>query len=83
MEKATDINLAVDMLSSASKKNCDTVILISADGDFTKAVEAIKDMGVNVEVACFTGHSSKYLNEKADKIHWLNGIDLTPCAYKK
>lgn len=51
VEKGTDINIAVDMLSGAFHNSYDVAILLSADQDFKKVVETVKSMGKVVELA--------------------------------
>lgn len=66
VEKGVDIALAVDMVSMAFKNHYDVAVLVSSDGDFSKAVTAVKDSGKHVEVACFS--RSRQLREVADKV---------------
>lgn len=42
-EKMTDVNIAVEMLCDAHADTFDTAILVSADGDLTGAVLAVRD----------------------------------------
>jgi len=42
VEKAVDVMLAVDMVTMAVKDEYDTAYLLSADGDFTPAVESVR-----------------------------------------
>lgn len=42
-EKMTDVNIAVEMLCDAHANTIDTAILVSADGDLTGAVRALKE----------------------------------------
>ncbi len=53
IEKGVDILLAVDMLKYAYDDLYDTAILVSGDGDFAAAVNAVKDRGKHVEHAYF------------------------------
>jgi len=51
VEKGVDVRLAVDMLSMGVKNLYDVAVLISGDGDFASAIDAVKDLGKHVEVA--------------------------------
>jgi len=51
IEKGVDVRLAVDMLSYAVNNMYDTAIIISGDGDFVEAVNAVKNLGKHVELA--------------------------------
>ena len=48
VEKAVDVMLAIDMSSMAERDMYDAAYLLSADGDFTPAVEAVKSHGKKV-----------------------------------
>jgi uncharacterized LabA/DUF88 family protein len=73
-EKGIDVRLATDMLTHAFKGNYDTAVLVSGDNDFADAVQAVKDLGRNVEVALFGNpNSSRRLRDVAD-----DSISLRP-----
>jgi len=50
-EKAVDVMIAVDMSVMALNNDYDAAYLLSADGDFTPAVELVKRMGKQVYAA--------------------------------
>jgi uncharacterized LabA/DUF88 family protein len=54
-EKGVDVSLAVDMLTGAFEDRYDTAILVSSDGDFKPAVEAVRRYGKRVEYLYFKG----------------------------
>ena len=49
-QKGVDIALAVDTLRHAERRNMDTCLLISGDGDFRPLVEALVEMGLSAWV---------------------------------
>ncbi len=51
VEKAVDVQIAVDMVSMAQKNAYDTAYLLSADGDLTPAVSEARSLGKKVFVA--------------------------------
>lgn len=51
VEKGTDVNLAVDMLLGAYHNSYDIAILLSADQDYKRVVNAVRNMGKIVELA--------------------------------
>jgi uncharacterized LabA/DUF88 family protein len=51
VEKAVDVFLAVDMVVMAERDEFDTAYLLSADGDFTPAVDAVRAHGKRVLAA--------------------------------
>lgn len=48
VEKAVDVMLAVDMVTLASEKQYEVAYLLSADGDYTHAVEFVRKQGLTV-----------------------------------
>lgn len=48
VEKAVDVKLAVDLVVLAERDRFDAAYLLSADGDFTPAVEAVRQVGKKV-----------------------------------
>ncbi len=51
VEKAVDVMLAVDMVTLAERNELDAAYLLSADGDFTPAVAAVRGLGKKVYAA--------------------------------
>ncbi len=51
VEKAVDVLLAVDMVVMAERDRYDVAYLLSADGDFTPAVTAVRELGKRVFAA--------------------------------
>lgn len=51
VEKAVDVQIAIDMVTMAEHDAYDTAYLLSADGDLTPAVEAARGLGRKVFVA--------------------------------
>ena len=72
VEKGIDIMLATDLLHFAWNNLYDVAILVSGDGDFAYALQAVKNMGKHVEVAYFESNVSKDLLEVADNRHLLD-----------
>ena len=63
------MRLASDMLTHAYRGNYDVAILVSGDTDFADAVQAVKDLGRNVEIALFGNPtSSRRLRDVADDV---------------
>jgi len=72
VERGVDIMLATDLLNFAWNDLYDVAILVSGDGDYTYALQSVKNMGKHVEVAYFESNISKELMEVADNRHPLN-----------
>jgi len=79
IEKGVDILLAVDMLKYAYDDTYDTAILVSGDGDFAAAVNAVKDRGKHVEHAYFKDAPSVALRKACDKYIPLDKDFISPC----
>ena len=52
VEKAVDVFLAVDLVSLALSNAYEAAYLLTADGDFTPAVDAVRRLGKKVYAAC-------------------------------
>jgi uncharacterized LabA/DUF88 family protein len=48
VEKAVDVMVAVDMVVMAERDQIDAAYLLSADGDFTPAAQAVKAAGKKI-----------------------------------
>ena len=78
--KEDDIHLAVDMLKLAFVNAYDTAILVSSDGDFVPAVDAVKELGKKVENIGFPNKFSWHLKNKCDRFRILTEEELLECA---
>ncbi len=79
-EKGIDVRVATDMLTHAFRGNFDTAILVSGDNDFADALQAVKDVGRNVEVALFGSvNSSRRLRDVSDDVISLEAPFLGNC----
>ena len=56
-----DLDMAVDMLIHA--KNLDKIYILTGDGDFAKAVQAVQNIGVRVELIAFKNVSRSLIFE--------------------
>jgi uncharacterized LabA/DUF88 family protein len=77
VEKGVDVNIAVDMVTMAYDDIYDTCILISGDGDFAVAAEAVKSAGKHVEVA-YT-QANYQIKKAADRFILLDEKYLADC----
>ncbi len=66
VEKGVDIMMATDILQLAWNNLYDTAILVSGDGDFAYAIQAVKNIGKYTEVAAFDSNLSPELAQVAD-----------------
>jgi len=82
VEKGVDINIAVDMLRYAYSNAYDTAILVTGDGDFATAVEAVKDLGKHVENAYFQSGRSQELQRVCDRFIQLDAEYLRDCTLR-
>ncbi|RKZ34269.1 NYN domain-containing protein [bacterium] len=83
VEKSIDVKLAVDMVRYAGLNYYDIAILISGDGDFVPAVEAVKEMGKQVECAFFIQETANVLKQVTDVFIELNQHFLADCIFHK
>ena len=75
--KEDDIHIAVDMVKFAYNNAYDTAILVSTDGDFVPAVEAVKEKGKHVENIGFDVNFSWHLKQKCDRFSQLGKKELS------
>jgi len=80
IEKGVDVKLATDMLVHAFRNNYDTAVLVSADTDYSAALQAVKDHGKHVEVALFSDRqTSQHLREISDRTIEISKKLLRDC----
>jgi uncharacterized LabA/DUF88 family protein len=70
--KEDDICLAIDMLKLAHKNAYDMAILVSSDGDFVPAIQAVKEEGKKIENVGFEKKFSWHLRQKCDRFRQLS-----------
>ncbi len=68
VEKGTDVNIAVDMLTKGYKDQYDVAILISGDADLVQVVQEIKDLAKHVELVVVPGQKCYHLRDVADRV---------------
>jgi uncharacterized LabA/DUF88 family protein len=83
VEKGIDVMLATDLLRLAWDSIYDVAILVSGDGDFAYAVQAVKDTGKHVEIAAFPSNLSLDLANVADDRQLLTPEYFTDLWSKK
>jgi uncharacterized LabA/DUF88 family protein len=66
IQKGVDVQIVTDMILGAVRDTYDTMVIISGDGDFAIAAQAVKDLGKHVEHAFFAGWG-KQLIRTADR----------------
>ncbi len=71
VEKGIDIMIATDILLFAWRDLYDSAILVSGDGDFAYALQAVKNFGKHTEVVSFPGNLSYELSQTADVLTLL------------
>ena len=81
VEKGVDVQLAIDLVRFGARGNYDVAIIVSGDGDYAPAVEAVKDMGLNVENVFFYDEVSMYLKQMCDSFTGLDYDYLKPCLF--
>ena len=80
-QKEVDVQIACDMIRHAMRDNYDVAILVSGDRDFVPAVQTVKEVGKNVEVASFSHSLSHYLRDASDDTYYLDSYDIWTNRY--
>lgn len=68
VEKGVDVMIATDLIMHAYEDHYDIAILVSGDADFYPALQAVKDIGKQVEVAAFDSNLSAEAAKSADVV---------------
>ena len=81
VEKASDVNLALDLALDAQKEIYDEAYLISNDGDFSGAVKAVKDFGKKVIYIAIGNRKviSHYLKKVASRTLYITKNFISDC----
>ena len=81
VEKASDVNLALDLALDAQKGEYDKALLVSNDGDFSGAVNAAKNFGkIVVYVAVGNRKAiSHYLKKVASRTFYITEKFIEDC----
>lgn len=72
VEKGVDVMIASDLIMHAYEDHYDVAILVSGDADFYPALQAVKDIGKQVEVAAFDSNLSAEAARLADVVTKFN-----------
>ena len=72
VEKGIDVMIVTDMLQFAWKDLYEVAVVVSGDSDFAYALQALKNMGKYVEIACFESNVSRDLLDVADNKQMLD-----------
>ncbi|CAO5157577.1 conserved hypothetical protein [Frankia sp. AiPs1] len=79
-EKGIDVALAVDFVRLACEDAYDIGVLFSRDTDLVPALEAVRDLGVHVEVASWKGTSRlRFPDSQLPWCHYLDTDDYATC----
>jgi uncharacterized LabA/DUF88 family protein len=65
VEKGVDVGLATKLLSLASHRAFETALLIAADRDYLETVQAVKNMGMRVEIIAWRGTISPQMENES------------------
>lgn len=81
VEKGVDVRMAIDLVRFGANNLYDVAYVISGDGDYAPAVNAVKDMGHNVINCFFTDEASTHLKHVCDKFIKLDYDFLKNCLF--
>lgn len=74
--KGVDIQLTVDILTHAYQDNCDTIYLMSGDGDYVPVLEEVQRLGKQVFISAFSSGLNPKLRLMADSFQHLDAYYL-------
>lgn len=75
-QKGVDMSMGIDAIECARQNVCDTIILVTGDGDFVPVVRKIRSYGKKVVVASFRCSLSRNLMEVADEVIFLDELRM-------
>lgn len=76
--KGVDIQICIDVLNHVHRRNIDTVVLMTGDGDFEPLIDEVLRQGVQVYLAAFDSGLNRRLLLKADQFVCLGGATWKP-----
>lgn len=76
IEKGTDVNIAVDLVSLAYTNAYDEAVLFSADSDYESAISLARQLGKNIIVGVVDKQKAGYLKDLCDDNFTLGKADL-------
>ncbi len=71
-----DVQLATDVVTSAIRSSCDTILIVSGDGDFIPVIDSVKASGKKVEFAAFSGFANMSLIDETDYFTYLDDLPI-------
>src|SRR3989344_3376024 len=83
VEKASDVNLTLDLILDTQKNIFDEAYLISNDGDFSGAVKAVKDIGKKIIYVAIGNRKmvSHYLKNVASRTFYITEKFIRDCKF--
>lgn len=81
-QDGADVMVAIQAMKYAIMEKCDTVELITGDGDFKVLAEELQGFCVNVAVRSLFGNLSYALSDQADEVHLLDSHPLVRMSPK-
>jgi len=74
IEKGVDVLMAADMVYYAARDFYDVAIVLTEDQDFSPAMNLVKELGKQVELAVFPDAQSREMIRAADKVVGLDEV---------
>ncbi len=71
-----DVQLATDVVTSAIRSSCDTILIVSGDGDFIPVIDSVKGSGKKIEFASFSDYANMSLIEETDCFTYLDDLPI-------
>lgn len=71
-----DVQLATDVVTSAIRSSCDTIVIVSGDGDFIPVIDCVKSSGKKIEFAAFSGFANMSLIDETDYFTYLDDLPI-------
>ena len=82
VEKGTDINMAVNIITKAFHNSYDTAILITGDRDYAMVLEQLKIIGKLSVISAVKGQNISSIKQYADGSFIMDDTFFKTCARK-
>lgn len=77
-QMGVDVALACEVVSQAATSQCNTIIIVSGDGDFIPVIKKVKERGKKIEFASWEECANKSLMDECD---YFTALDSLPILY--
>ena len=75
-QMGVDVYLAADVVSQAMTSQCDTIVIVSGDGDFIPVIDKVKESGKKIEIVSWEVCANRSLMDECDYFTLLDDLPI-------